>query len=104
MALLSSILFSLSLTVILAAEQTLFEDFEKGGFEAWRMTGNAFGESASSTQGGNQPGEVTGFAGESFASSFTQGPKGMGSLTSSPFTIRKSYRSEEHTSELQSQD
>ena len=91
MALLSSILFSLSLTVILAAEQTLFEDFEKGGFEAWRMTGNAFGGSASSTQGGNQPGEVTGFAGESFASSFTQGPKGMGSLTSSPFTIRKSY-------------
>ena len=91
MALLPSILFFLSLTVILAAEQTLFEDFENGGFEAWRMTGNAFEASASSTQGGNQPGEVTGFAGESFASSFTQGSKGMGSLTSSIFTIQKSY-------------
>ena len=91
MAFLFLILFFLSLTALSSADQRLFEDFEKGRFDSWRITGNAFGESASSGQGENQPGEVTGFSQEYFASSFTQGPKGMGSLTSSPFIIEKSY-------------
>ena len=91
MAILSLILLFISLTAVFAAEQSLFEDFEQGNFGAWRKTGNAFGQSPSSGEGGNQPGEITGFAGEFFASSFAQGPEGMGSLTSPSFTIRQPY-------------
>ena len=91
MAFFFSIIFFLSLTALSSADQRVFEDFEKGRLDSWRITGNAFGESVSSGRSENEPGEVNGFAGEYFASSLTQGPKGMGSLTSSSFTIQKSY-------------
>ena len=73
-----------------AALATRFEDFEKGDYAGWTLTGEAFGKAPSrGTEAGQQP--VSGFAGRRLVNTYIAGDGPQGTATSKPFRIEKQY-------------
>ena len=73
-----------------AGAVTIFEDFEKGTYEGWTITGNAFGRGPSRGTEANQQ-SVSGFAGKGLVNTFRGGDARQGTATSKPFRIEKRY-------------
>lgn len=69
---------------------TVFEDFERGDYEGWKLEGSAFGSQPSrGTEAGQQ--KVSGFAGRRLVNTFIAGDGPQGKATSKPFRIEKRY-------------
>lgn len=68
----------------------VFEDFEKGSYEGWKVEGTAFGTAPhTGTTPGQQP--VSGFWGKGLVNTFIPNDEPQGTLTSRPFTIQRRY-------------
>jgi len=69
---------------------TLFEDFERGNYEGWTITGEGFGRKPST---GTHPGQqtVSGFAGRGLVNTFLPDDQPQGVMTSKPFRIERRY-------------
>jgi len=66
----------------------VFEDFESGNFDNWKVEGTAFGKSPQSgTQPNQQP--VDGFLGKGLVNSYTAGDTPTGRMISKEFTIER---------------
>ncbi len=69
---------------------TVFEDFERGNYDGWTVSGDGFGKAPPS---GTLPGQqnVSGFAGRGLVNTFLPGDQPQGALTSKPFTIERRF-------------
>jgi hypothetical protein len=65
-------------------------DFEAADYGAWQIAGDAFGKAPAR---GTLPGQmaVDGFAGKGLVNSFVGGDKSMGTLTSPPFELKRTF-------------
>ncbi|MBW7864522.1 MAG: hypothetical protein H3C30_08940 [Candidatus Hydrogenedentes bacterium] len=70
-------------------ETILFEDFEKDGFGAWTVEGDAFGAGPLEASSDKHP--VTGFERQRYAASSAKGDMPQGTLTSPVFTISRKH-------------
>lgn len=66
------------------------DDFELGNFKSWKVEGEAFGNSPV-TKGNSGIRDVSGYLGNYFVSSLSEGDDSRGTLTSSPFKIKSNY-------------
>lgn len=68
----------------------VFEDFERGDYRNWTLTGDAFGKAPSKgTEPDQQP--VSGFAGRRLVNTFIAGDGPQGTAVSKPFAIERRY-------------
>jgi uncharacterized protein (TIGR03067 family) len=68
----------------------VFQNFESGNYGNWKRTGTAFGDRPA-TGALQDQGPVTGFGGKYLVNTFRGGDAGVGTLTSPPFTIHRSF-------------
>ena len=68
----------------------IFEDFEKGTYDGWTVTGQAFAEKPSMGTNQNQQ-VVTGFLGKYLVNSYPGNDDLMGEMTSKTFTIHRRF-------------
>ena len=73
-----------------SAQDIMVADFESTSYDAWKVTGDAFGPGPAE---GALPGQmhVDGFTGKRLVNSFYQGDNSTGSVQSPEFTIERNY-------------
>ncbi len=84
-------LLSLALTLYnCCSKDSLIADFEDGTFEKWTIEGKAFGDTPAQGNYEKQQ-QVSKYEGLYLANSYNGGDNSTGSLTSSPFVIKRDY-------------
>lgn len=68
----------------------IFDSFESGSSEKWKVTGTAFGQAPVRNSLPDQQ-AVSGFSGNYFVNSYHNGDKSTGKMTSVPFTVDHDY-------------
>ena len=74
----------------LKTKYTVFEDFERGNYDGWTITGEGFGKQPSTGTHPNQQ-RVSGFLGRGLVNTYLPNDEPQGTMQSRPFRIERRY-------------